>query len=180
MNKRIRICIDILAIAALVLIDQLTKEAAAAHLMDRPAFEIIPGVLELYYLPGGNTGAAWGLLSGHQLLFILVSIAVVAGIIYILIRLPLEKKYSILRLLLVFIAAGGIGNMIDRAFLGSVRDFIYIKIINFPIFNVADMYVSCSVVILMLIFIFKYGDEDIKELENAIRLKKRESTVSDS
>ena len=172
MKKGTRIFIDILIIAVLVVIDQLTKQAAEIYLMDKPPFDIIPEVLQLYYLPGGNTGAAWGLLSGHQLLFIIVTIAIVAGIIFILIRIPSDKKYTILRVLLIFIAAGGIGNMIDRMFLGSVRDFIYISIINFPIFNVADMYVSCSVVIMLFVFLLNYKDEDIKELEEYISLKK--------
>ncbi len=180
MKKGTRIFIDILVIAVLVVIDQLTKQAAEVCLMDRPAYDIIPEVLQLYYLPGGNTGAAWGLFSGHQLLFITVTILVVAGIILVLVRMPLDKKYSILRVLLVFIAAGGIGNMIDRALLGSVRDFIYIKIINFPIFNVADMYVSCSVVIMLFVFLLKYKDEDIKELEDSIRLNKQKTPASDS
>ena len=179
MKKGTRIAIDILLIAVLVVIDQLTKRTAEASLMNGPAYDIIPEVLQLYYLPGGNTGAAWGLLSGHQLLFIIVTVVIVAAIIYILIRMPSDKKFTVLRVLLVFIAAGGIGNMIDRVYLGSVRDFIYIKIINFPIFNVADMYVSCSVVIMLFVVLLKYRDEDLKELEDSIRFKKQKSVVSD-
>ncbi len=165
MNKGVRFFIDIILIALLTLLDQATKQLAVMHLMDKPAIELLPGILQLYYLPGGNTGAAWGLLSGHQLFFIIVSVAVVAAILFLLLKLPLDKKYGAIRVLLVFIAAGGIGNMIDRIFLNSVRDFIYIKAINFPIFNVADMYVSCSIVILMLLFLFKYKDEDLDELK---------------
>ena len=165
--------IEIVCILLLVLFDQYTKRLAVIHLMDKPAFELIPGILEFYFLPGGNTGAAWGMLSGHQLFFILVSVVIVLAILFMLIRLPAEGKYGALRVLLVFIAAGGIGNMIDRAVRQSVIDFIYIKAINFPIFNVADMYVSCAIVILVLLFIFKYKDEDLKEMEGYLRIKKR-------
>ena len=175
MKKSVRTCLDIICIVILVAIDQLTKKAAVMYLMDQPAYELIPDVLQLYCLPGGNTGAAWGLLSGHQLLFIIVSVVVVAFILFLLIRLPVEKKYASLRVLLIFIAAGGIGNMIDRMLLHSVRDFIYIKIINFPIFNVADMYVSCAIVILMLLFLFQYTDEDVKELEDSIKCRKSDT-----
>ncbi|MCR4655428.1 MAG: signal peptidase II [Lachnospiraceae bacterium] len=173
MNRTFRILLDIMLMLGLVFIDLLTKKAAEANLMDKPAFELIPGILELYYLPGGNTGAAWGLLSGHQVFFIIVSVVVVLCILFLIIRLPDGDKYTDLRVLLVFIAAGGIGNMIDRLTLNSVRDFIYIKAINFPIFNVADMYVSCSIVILMLLLIFKYKDEDLEALKEEIRFKKK-------
>ncbi|MBQ7564835.1 MAG: signal peptidase II [Lachnospiraceae bacterium] len=171
MKKGTRVIIEIICIALLVALDQWTKRLAVVHLMDKSAVELIPGILQLYFLPGGNTGAAWGMLSGHQLLFIFVSVAIVLAILYMLIRLPAGKKFTVLRILLVFIAAGGIGNMIDRAARQSVIDFIYIKAINFPIFNVADMYVSSSIVVLVILFIFKYDDEDIKEMESYLRLK---------
>ncbi|MCR5790808.1 MAG: signal peptidase II [Lachnospiraceae bacterium] len=170
-RSKIRWAVDIVCIIVLVVLDQASKQAAVMFLKDQPAFDLIPEILQLYYLPGGNTGAAWGLLSGHQLLFIAVSVVVVGGILFILWRMPVMKKYGVMRVLLVLIAAGGIGNMIDRVVNGYVVDFIYIKIINFPIFNVADMYVSCSIVILMLLFLFKYKEEDMKELEMSIKKK---------
>lgn len=177
MKKGTRVLIEIICIALLVALDQWTKRLAVIHLMDQPAFELIPGILQLYFLPGGNTGAAWGMLSGHQLLFVFVSVAIVAVILYMLIRLPADKKYTVLRILMVFIAAGGIGNMIDRVARQSVIDFIYIKAINFPIFNVADMYVSCAIVVLVLLFIFKYDDDDIKEMESYLKQRKGDRAV---
>ncbi len=168
--------LELILVAVLVLIDQLTKQLAKKYLEGRAGLAIIKGVLELYYLPGGNTGAAWGLFSGYQFMLVAVSVIVVLGIGFILLRIPCEKKYSMLRVLLVFILAGGIGNMIDRIALRSVRDFIYISIINFPVFNVADMYVSCSVVLLMILFIFVFNDDDIRTLEGHIygRFKRKD------
>ena len=176
MKKGTRIFIDIFVMIVLVAIDQLTKQAAAARLMDRPAFDIIPEVLQLYYLPGGNRGAAWGMLSGHLLLFLVISSAVVLLILYMLYRIPAGGKYTILRVLLVFIAAGGLGNMIDRAARAYVIDFIYISCINFPVFNVADMYVSVCTIMLAIIVLFKYKEEDYGVFDDAFAAPFREKT----
>ena len=70
-----------------------------------------------------------------------------AVIAYVLVKVPLQKKYNRIHILLVMIAGGAIGNLIDRLRLDYVVDFIYIVLINFPIFNVADMYVTFSTVI---------------------------------
>jgi signal peptidase II len=65
-----------------------------------------------------------------------------------------------MRFLMVFIAAGAVGNMIDRVFLGYVRDFLYFSLIDFPIFNVADIYVTCATILLILLLLFYYKEED--------------------
>ena len=60
----------------------------------------------------------------------------------------------------ILLAAGAIGNFIDRVRFGYVRDFIYFKIINFPVFNVADCYVTVSVIIFIILILFVYKNED--------------------
>ena len=64
--------------------------------------------------------------------------------------------------ILIFLMAGAVGNLIDRASQQYVVDFLYFKLINFPIFNVADIYVTCSAIALMILGIFYYKDEDIE------------------
>ena len=64
-------------------------------------------------------------------------------------------------MLLSLIAAGAIGNMIDRIRFDYVVDFIYFVLINFPIFNVADIYVTVSTVILVILLLFVYKEEDL-------------------
>jgi len=160
---------EIILFVCLILVDQLTKNMAVNSLKDRKAFSIIDNVLELYYLPNGNTGAAFGMLKGHQTLFVLIAILVVILIGYILYNMPADKKFRLISLLLVFIAAGGIGNLIDRLKQNYVVDFIYFKIIDFPVFNVADMYVSVSTVILAIYMIFIIKEEDYKILEEAVK-----------
>ena len=171
MNRKLRITVDILMIAILVFIDQLTKKWAVNTLKDSDPVILIKGVLQLYYLPSGNTGAAFGILSGHRVLFLFIAAAVVAVILFLLIRLPMDSRFTVLRILLIFIAAGGIGNMIDRFVLTYVIDFIYFYLINFPIFNVADCYVTVATIVLALLILFRYKEEDMKLLEQSV-LKK--------
>ncbi len=76
-------------------------------------------------------------------------------------KMPDEKKYRLLHVLLSLIAAGAIGNMIDRIRLDYVVDFIYFVLINFPIFNVADIYVSVSTVALVILLLFVYKENDL-------------------
>lgn len=168
MKRSKRTIIELLLFLVLIILDQITKYFAVILLKDKPPFEIITDVLQLYYLPNGNTGAAFGLLKGHQGLFLIIATVVCVIIGYILFNMPADKKFISLNLLLIFIAAGGVGNMIDRARQGFVVDFIYFKIIDFPIFNVADIYVSVCTVLLALMIIFKFKEEDIKEIEIAV------------
>ena len=61
---------------------------------------------------------------------------------------------------MVLLAAGGLGNFIDRLFLGYVRDFLYFKLIDFPVFNVADSYVTIGLIILIILIMFVYNEKD--------------------
>lgn len=169
MKKKSWLLIDLLIFIVLVILDQITKVWAVSRLKDSDPIILIKGVLQLYYLPEGNTGAAFGILSGHRILFLFIAIAVVAVIIFALIRIPAVTGFRVIRILLVFIAAGGAGNMIDRFRLGYVIDFIYFYLINFPIFNVADCYVTVATISIAFLILFRYKDDDMKLLEDAFR-----------
>lgn len=80
--------------------------------------------------------------------------------------MPSDGKYRVLHILLDCVAVGAVGNMIDRIRLDYVVDFIYISLIDFPIFNVADMFVSiaCVVGAILILFSNKYKDEDFRFL----------------
>ncbi len=157
-----KICIltiDILLIAVLIALDQFTKYIAVVRLKDKPAYPIINGVLEFNYLE--NHGAAFGMLQNQRVFFIFVEVIVLGVIAYVLYKAPSNKKYIRMHLLLSLIAAGAIGNMIDRIRLNYVVDFIYIVLINFPIFNLADMYVTFSTALLVLSLLFFYKESDL-------------------
>lgn len=153
----------------LIVIDQLTKLFAVTKLKDQESISIIPKVLRLYYHE--NTGAVWGILSDKTTLLALFSILILCVMIFFYFRIPNEKHYNYLRLIIVFLTAGAIGNLIDRIARKFVVDFIYFELIDFPIFNVADMYVSVSAFCLVLLTIFYYKDDDFSFLSNKDRKK---------
>lgn len=155
---RLTLAAEAVLTALLVLLDQATKLAAVSALKDGDPFVLIPGAFQLQYLE--NRGAAFGLLQNARIFFLTVTLVALAAVIYVLVRLPLKRKYIVLRFLMVLIAAGAAGNMIDRVFLGYVRDFLYFSLIDFPIFNVADIYVTCATILLILLLLFYYKEED--------------------
>ena len=168
MNNRTKRCItDLILFVALIVIDRVSKVWAVKRLKGGDSIPIIRDVIEFHYLPNGNTGAAFGILAGHRILFLVIAAVVVAIIAYLVINIPQDKKFKMIEILLVFIAAGGAGNMIDRFIQDYVIDFIYISCINFPIFNVADMYVSVCTVILAVIILFRLKEEDYITLEDS-------------
>ena len=166
--KRNFIIFDFIMIIILIAVDQYTKYLAVLNLKDKPAYSIIDGVFELNYLE--NRGAAFGMLQNQKGFFILISCIVLMAICYILFKMPEDKKYNIMHILLVLIASGAIGNMIDRVRLEYVVDFFYFVLINFPIFNMADIYVSVACILLAIVMLFVYKEEDLDFLN--IRPKK--------
>ena len=156
--KGIYIFLDLLFFILLVILDQITKNLAVLHLKDKPAIVLWDGVFELHYLE--NSGAAFGMLQNQKILFVSIAAVILVIIGYLLIKLPRSKHFAILEILLVLIAAGAVGNMIDRVQYNYVVDFFYFKLIDFPIFNVADIYVSVSCVVLAILILFFYKDSD--------------------
>lgn len=157
-KRKTYIGIGIVLIAALVFLDQFTKHLAVLHLKDQPNIIWVKGVMELEYLE--NRGAAFGILQNQQWLFILLFFLFVTAVIIFYCRMPLDKKYLPVQIISLFLIAGGLGNLIDRIRLGYVIDFFYFSLINFPIFNVADIYVTVGMVILFILLIFYYKEED--------------------
>lgn len=158
-KKIIFLIIDLVLIVLSVFLDQFTKALAVEKLKDKPATNLIDGVLEFNYLE--NKGAAFGMLQDQKLFFILVAVVILAVILYVLYKTPDDNKYIALHILLSLIAGGAVGNMIDRLVNTYVVDFIYFKLINFPIFNVADIFVSVGTFVLIILFLFFYKEEDL-------------------
>ena len=148
----------IIYMAALVFFDQITKLIARTTL-SAGDIDIIPGVLQLHLLY--NTGAAFSILTGKTIVFYVLTPVIAAVIIYFFIRLPFEKKYLPMAFVLTSLVAGAAGNYIDRLVFSKVTDFIYFSIINFPVFNVADIYVTISVIVLLVLILFYYKDEEL-------------------
>lgn len=152
----------IISAVVLVLFDQWTKVLAASNLKGGSVV-LIPGVLQLTYLE--NRGAAFSMLEGQQGFFFVITVVIVGAVLWFYAKLPADKKYRKLRITAAFLTAGAIGNFIDRLALHYVRDFIYFVIINFPIFNVADIYVTGSAIALVVFVLFTYKDDDFAFLK---------------
>lgn len=157
-NKTGILVIDVLCLILLTAADQVTKYLAVLHLKGKPDIPILKNVLVLQYLE--NKGAAFGMLQNQKIFFIFIEVLILFVIGFVLVKMPVQKKYRLLHVVLVFIAAGAIGNMIDRIMQDYVVDFIYFVLIDFPIFNVADIYVTCATVVFAIAILFYYKEED--------------------
>ncbi len=150
--------LSIVVFAVLTLFDQWTKGLAVTYLKGKEPFTVWEGVFELYYFE--NTGAAWGILKGQQIFFYILTLILFAVFSFELYRLRKNERFVPLNFTFVMLLAGAAGNFIDRITQQYVVDFLYFKLINFPIFNVADCYITVSVAIIALLLMFFYNDEE--------------------
>ena len=154
--------IDAVIFAIAVLLDRLAKLYAVKSLKDRPAVPIVSGILEFQYLE--NKGAAFGLLKGQKSFIILVGVIVILACLYVLVKSPGKKKYISCHVLLSLILAGAVGNLCDRILYDYVVDFIYFSFIKFPIFNIADIFITVATAVLVLLLLFYYKEDDLNFL----------------
>lgn len=166
------ILFGIVSFFVLLAFDQITKKLAVLHLKNQEPVVLVKNVFQLYYLE--NRGAAFGILQGKRSVFIIITVIVLAVLVYCYIRIPYTKKYARLRAVFVLIAAGAVGNFIDRTLQGYVVDFFYFNLIDFPVFNVADIYVTCAAIFLVLLVLFVYKEQDWDELVKSLGLSKKE------
>lgn len=142
--------------------DQISKVLVVQNIPLYSQVEVIPGLVHLTYVR--NTGAAFSLFQGMQWLFLVVFLALTVAIIWEFSkkRLPFT---TLERWCIAAIYAGGLGNMIDRLRLGYVIDMIKVEFISFPVFNVADCFVTCGCILLILHLTFfnrEFWKEDKK------------------
>lgn len=135
------------AFAAVVLVDQLVKAYMRGALAGRGSVTLIPGVMDLRLVFNG--GAAFGMGEGGAWLFVAIAvlIAVACGAYVVLGRpsLPLSVALGV-------VAGGGVGNLIDRVATGTVTDFFMPTFVNFAVFNVADIAITCGFVVAFVMF----------------------------
>ena len=162
-NSRIRhYAIAIFSVVILVFLDQFTKQMVVQHLKGHSAYVLIRDVFQLEYLE--NRGAAFGLLQNQRIFFYISVIVITLAVIWFYGKVPMEKKYLPLRICAVLVVAGAFGNCIDRIRLNYVVDFFYFKLINFPIFNVADIYVTIAAFSLIVLILFYYKEEELERV----------------
>ncbi|MBQ9842823.1 MAG: signal peptidase II [Oscillospiraceae bacterium] len=139
------------SIAGITALDQWTKALTLARIPLYGHVPVIDGLFHLTYVQ--NTGAAFSSFEGMQWLFALIFAVFTVWLLWEFSgkRLPFKPLD---RALIVAIYAGGLGNMIDRLRLGFVVDMIEVDFINFPVFNVADCFITCGCIALLLHLIF--------------------------
>lgn len=170
MKKRnIKLCLLFVMFLVLTALDQLSKYLASKYLIGN-TIVIIEDVFELKYIE--NTGAAWGILSGQKTLFIILTTVVAAFLCLLVLRLNrfTGHKYVALQIVMTILISGAIGNLIDRIRNGYVVDYFYFKLIDFPVFNVADCYVTVSTAVLLVMMMFKFKENELDEI---FTIKKR-------
>ena len=149
-----------IVIAAGVILDQWSKYMAVLHLQGTDGVDLIPGVFRLTYLE--NRGAAFGVLQGQQWFFYIITAVILVAVLLVYRRMPAGRKFLPLRVCAVLIVSGALGNLIDRVGQGYVVDFFYFELIDFPVFNVADIFVTVSAVLLAVLLLLYYKEEDLE------------------
>ena len=148
---------SVVAVIAIIL-DMITKYIAI-NVFRLSELELIKNVLYFTYLE--NRGAAFGILQNQRWFFIVITIVVLlAVIIWIIVKKP---KSRLLLLSLGMISGGGIGNFIDRIRFSYVVDFIDVRIINYPVFNVADCFVVIGAVLMIIYILFFEGKKSERD-----------------
>ena len=160
--------VELAVIGVILLVDLLTKKYAWEYLNTYGYKEgIIPGLINLTMVE--NRGAGFGIFQGKTVaLTVITFIVVICLMIYLIFAL---KESEWLRISLVFIIGGGIGNIVDRIWLGYVRDFIQFQFWeDFAVFNVADSFVTVGafmLIVVLIVMLVKEGKKNQKEFEEA-------------
>lgn len=148
----------LISVISLIALDQFTKYLTVLSIDEGSYIPIIQDIFGLSYVK--NRGAAFGILQEQRWFFIVFTTIIVIGIVYYYFKLPKNKKYNPIKFTLILFIAGAIGNFIDRVRLEYVVDMLYFKLIDFPVFNVADCYVVVGAFLLVILMLFKYKEED--------------------
>lgn len=177
----------------LIVFDQLTKYLAVINLKDKQPFTILENIFELHYLE--NQSAAFGsdivsilqrifkiqyfydnpdkFITFKMIVFAILTVIVVALLIIAYLRIPTDRRYFWINICIILFISGAIGNLIDRVFNHYVVDFFYFSLINFPIFNVADIYVTVAAFLFIFLLLFYYKEEDFEKMFPSKKGKKK-------
>ena len=157
MSEKIKKLIIVLSVAIFIIaVDLITK-----GVLDGKEVAVINGVVS--FVSEHNYGAAWSFLSGKVLLLIIVTVLFLVGFIVFDIYEKQTRTFYCVSFAMVL--GGTLGNMIDRIFLGYVRDFICLEFINFPVFNIADSCLVIGVILYCVYYVFLWDKKENKKGE---------------
>ena len=163
----------VIIVIASVLLDQITKYLAVEYVQLQGSIPLIEGVFNFTYHE--NRGAFLGSFADNRWVFLIASsVAIVAMVLYLIF---VKDNHILVKLSLSMLIGGGIGNMIDRVSLGYVIDFLDFELINFPIFNIADSFITVGAGLLIVYLLFfemrnlepKKTTSDIKDFDISLR-----------
>lgn len=163
--------IYIIAAILIVALDQISKVLTTRYFELGEVKTIIPEILNFTYVQ--NEGAAFGILQGARVFFLIMTIIVFFGALYYIIKTHPQSRLE--KWALAFMAGGAAGNFIDRLCFGYVRDFILVDFIEFPVFNVADCLVCIGAGLYIL-----YAFSDIFKKKEEKEIDDKEPTETDS
>ena len=171
MKKIGRVLVPLVSVLIMVGLDQWTKYLTILYLSDGREVKVLGDALVITYVQ--NRGMAWGLFQNGQVIFAILTPIAIAAILFLYVRTPWEKEYRPIRIAEVMLIGGAIGNLIDRIFRfdptdgkifhGYVVDMIYVKAIKFPVFNVADMFVTVAFFLMIFLLIFVYNEDEFNK-----------------
>ncbi len=176
-------------ISGLIMLDQLSKAFASSNLKNSDSVTVIKGFFDLTYVE--NRGAAWGVLSGRISILVIITVILIPIFVFCMLRIYKNKelldssklkRVSLLHFDLILLLSGAVGNFIDRIIKGYVVDFFQFTFFDFPVFNVADCYITIGAVFFIVIYMFLLNDDDITILfkgEKAVLEEKRDDEISD-
>lgn len=142
----------IIFISVLIGLDQFTKYLAYEKLKPLGSISVIDNIFSFTFVE--NRGAAFGIFQGKTTILSIITVVIIICIIYFYIKLPKDKIYNWVKFSLILIISGAVGNLIDRIRQGYVIDFLHATFINFPVFNMADIYVVVGAILMTVIVIF--------------------------
>ncbi|WP_129044942.1 signal peptidase II [Companilactobacillus metriopterae] len=145
-----------LFVIILVILDQLLKLYISGNIPLGSFHNFIPGVISIANIR--NDGAAWSMLEGQRLFFIVVTLVAIIVLCYLIYKSKFQDKLYVFSLLLLL--SGTIGNGIDRLINSYVTDMFALDFINFPIFNLADSYITVGVILLVCSLLFTSAGEE--------------------
>lgn len=140
----------LLSIPVIVALDQIIKYVIFNTVRINGSIPVIKDVFHISYTE--NTGAAFGMMKNYRWVFITFTVVITAYLLYLLIARKVKSKLFVAAASLI--VAGGLGNLIDRVFRGFVIDYLDFRLINFPLFNLADTVISIGTGLLCIYLIF--------------------------
>lgn len=163
--KKKNIIFEFIVLAAsglLIFLDQWTKKLITINLEPTNSEIVVwNGVFKI--VSHKNTGAVWGIMSGKTDFLSIFTVIILAAVVFFYFKIKWDyKRLRILKIICIMVFSGAIGNLIDRISLHYVVDFLYFELIDFPVFNVADCYITVSMVLMLILVIFYFKDEDFE------------------